>query len=247
MNNLPIFMQDSKTAEILKDVKASIPKTAKAYMIGGASRNSFYYKIFKEELPQRDYDIWYSGNREQFIKNLRAHGFVYGKMKRKTHITLKKKKVSKPDKDNFSDYVILDINFATDRHVLDNLKKHANFTINGFAISIKDIDSKNWYKNAIKLTGSLKDLKNKQLRVNSIEHPANLFACIRFMSKGFKAPPKEKIKELLIGLSKFEKWRYPRNVQKLFDYVGGEKEAKRLARKLGIKHNIFVYEKLKKL
>ena len=90
-------------------------------------------------------------------------------------------------------------------------------------------------------------MKNKQLRINANNHPANLFSCIRFMSQGFKQPSKKEINSLLLKLGDFEKWRYPRNIQKLYDYVGGEKEARKLVKKLGIKQNIFDYKEVRKL
>jgi tRNA nucleotidyltransferase/poly(A) polymerase len=239
-------MYDSKTFEILKIAKFAIPKNTKVYLVGGAVRNALYFKIFNEKLPQRDYDILLIGNKEKFVKNLRSHGFVYGKIKRKNEIVLKKKKIPKP-RHEFNDYVFLDIHTSDEKNILKNLKENSNFTINGFALSLKDIDSKNWHKKVISLSRAMQDLKNKKLRVNVIVHPANLFACFRFISKGFEPPSKKEIKELLVTLGSLEKWRYKKNIRKLFDYVGGEKEAKKLAKKLGIKENIFDFKTIQKL
>ncbi|MFH1188159.1 MAG: hypothetical protein V1688_04875 [bacterium] len=243
---LPIFAQDPKTLEILKEAKSAIPKNTKVYLVGGAARNALYFKLFKEELPQRDYDILLVGDKDAFVKNLRARGFVYGKIRKKHEITLKKKKISKPQH-QFKDYVFLDMHIADEKSILKNLEDNANFTINGFALSLKDINSENWHKKVVSLPCALQDLKNKQLRVNVIKHPANLFACLRFMSKGFKPPSKKEVKELLSALGSLEVWRYERNIKKLFNYVGGEKEARRLIKKLGIKEDVFDFEVIKKL
>lgn len=246
-NQLPIFMHDSKNFEILKDAKFAIPKNAKAYLVGGAPRNALYFKLFNKKLPERDYDILFVGNKDNFVKNLRSRGFVYGEIKRKNEIVLKKKKIPKPNRKSFSDYVYLDIHFSDENSVLKNLKENANFTINGFALSLKDVDSENWHKKIISLPNAMKDLENRKLHINIISHPANLFACLRFMSKGFKKPSKEDIKKLLFSLKKLEKYKFKRNVNKVFDYVGGEKEARKLAKRLGIKKDIFNFKIIEKL
>jgi hypothetical protein len=51
----------------------------------------------------------------------------------------------------------------------------------------------------------------------------------------------------LIALGSLEKFRYKRNMQKLFDYVGGEKEARKLLKKLNITKNIFNLKVIKTL
>ena len=243
---LPIFMQDSKSHDILNDARSSIPKNTKIYLVGGAVRNALFFKFFKEKLPPRDYDILLVGDKNKFIENLRAHGFVYGFIRRKHEVTLKKKKILRPQH-VFNDYVFLDVHISDEKSILKNLKDNSNFTINGFALSLKEINSKNWHKKVISLPGAMRDLKNKKLRVNVIVHPANLFACLRFMSKGFEPPSQEEVKNLLVALGMLEKWRYKRNIKKLFDYVGGETEARKLVKKLGIRKDIFDFKTIKKL
>lgn len=243
---LPIFMQSPKTNQILREVASSIPARTKVYIIGGAVRNALYYHSFHKELPQRDYDIILIGDINGFVKNLQSKGFIYGKIRRTNEVTLKKKKVAKP-KHEFNDYVFLDIHTSKERSIIKNLKNAAGFTINAFALSLKEVTSKNWVKKVIALRGALKDLKNKKLRVNAIAHPAMLFACIRFMSVGFKPPSKREVKELLAALGKLEKWRYGRNIRKVFEYVGGEKKARQLAKKLAIKEDIFDFETIRKI
>lgn len=241
---LPVFMQDPKTFEILKDVKSAIPKNTKAYLVGGAVRNALYFKLFNEKLPQRDYDVLLIGDKGGFVKNLRSFGFVYGLIKRKHEITLKKKRVPKP-KHKFDDYLFLDIHISGERNILKNLRDNSNFTINGFALSLKDITSGSWHRKIVSLPNSLKDLKDKRLRVNAIAHPAELFACLRFMSRGFKPPSQKEVKGLLTALSSLEKWRFEKNVKKLFDYVNGRGEARKLAKKLGIEKDIFDFRTVK--
>lgn len=238
-------MQNPKTNEILNEVIAVIPKGTRAYIVGGAARNAVYYRIFGKAMPQRDYDLLLMGNMGQFVKNLRKLKFTCG-LRRKNYMVLKKKKISKPK--HHSDYIILDIHTPKEKNIIKNLKEEANFTVNCFAISLRDITSKNWYKKLIYLPEAMVDLKAKRLHVNIVhKHPANLFACLRFMSKGFEAPSKEEVKTLLWILGGLQKWRYKRNVKKIFDYVGGEKKARQLAKKLGIKADIFDFEIIKNL
>ncbi|HBT81559.1 hypothetical protein A2757_01150 [Candidatus Giovannonibacteria bacterium RIFCSPHIGHO2_01_FULL_48_47] len=241
--NPPIFMQDPKTNEILKQVIQAAPKHTKIYVVGGVVRNALYYHFFHKKLPQRDYDILFIGNKKKFIEKLRLVGFTYGLLKRKDEITLKRKKVNNPRQ--LSDYIYLDIHISNEKSVTKNLIAHSNFTINGFALPLKYVASKNWHRKIIALPNAIHDLKEKSLRVNKITHPADLFACLRFMSQGFKAPSKQEVTKLLSALRKLEKWRYQRNVKKVFDYVGGEKKARNLAAKLGITENIFDFATIK--
>ena len=243
---LPVFMQDSKTSAILKEAKSSVPPNTEVYMVGGAVRNAVYFRLFGKELPQRDYDLVLVGDMNGFISNLRSRGFVYSRIRRKNQIVLKKKKVQKPVHE-YKDYIFLDIHLSKERDILKSLRDNSNFTINGFALPLNEIDSEDWYKKLISLPAAVRDLKNKKLRINSIKHPAVLFACIRFMSIGFEPPPKKEVKQLLEALSSIEKRRYERNIKKLFNYVGGEKEARRLAGRLGIRENIFDFDTVRRL
>jgi len=242
---LPIFMQDPKTNEILSEAASAITKGLKVYLSGGALRNALYYALFHTRLPQRDYDLLVFGKKEGFIKRLRSLGFVYGRIRRKHEVVLKKKKVSKPK--IISDYVVLDIKETQDRNIKENMRMRVSFTVNGFALPLKHISSRNWRKQVIAMPGAMADLKGKKLRVLNLSHPANLFAAIRFMSKGFRAPLKNEVNQLLSALGGLEKWRFERNVKKIFDYVGGEAEARRLARRLGIEKDIFDFETIKTL
>ncbi len=242
---LPLFLHNEKDNEIFQIVVSCIPKNTKIYLVGGAIRNAIYYKYFKKILPQRDFDMLLVGDFYNFIKNLRASGFIYGKIRRKEMVVLKIKRVPKPE-DIFRDYLYLDICSSKEK-TPKKIASNSNFTINGSMILLKNIFKENWFEKIISSPGSLQDLKNKKLKVNNISHPANLFACLRFMHLGFKQPTKEDVDLLLKNLGTIEKWRYPRNIKKLFSYVGGEKNARKLAKKLGIKQDIFDFKIVKTL
>ncbi len=246
-NNSRLFTKEGKTAEILKEVIVSIPVKTKIYLIGGAARNTIYFDLFKKSLPQRDYDILLIGRLDKFVNNLRKdHKFVYGKIRRKDEIVLKKKLVPNPQ--SITDYLVLDIHRSHEKNILKNLEKNSAFTINGFAIPLQHYFSKNTKKYLVELPGAVNDLKNHRLVLNISGykgHSGNLFACLRFMSIGFTPPAKEGAALLLEQLPKLEKWRFERNVKKVFDYTGGEKRARQLARGLGVEIDIFNFERLK--
>ncbi len=239
INKLPVFLSDPKTKEILQEAAFAVPNGTKVYIVGGAARNAVYYKIFKKRLPQRDYDLLIIGNRPRYIKNLRKSGFIYGRIRRKTNIVVKKEKVENPS--NLSDYVFLDMKFS-DKDIIKNLEENANFTINGFALELRYAFRPDWFAKTVKFSTGMRDMKARKLRINKITHPANLYSCIRFMSQGFIQPSNKEVNELFKSLGHLEKWRFKRNIEKVFDYVGGEQNARKLAMKLGIKRNIFDFK-----
>lgn len=228
----PIFFQEPETKAIFREIVNCLPKGTKLYIVGGAMRNAMYYAIFRKKLPQRDYDCVVIGNAEKLIKNLRQSGFAYGEMKRKHQIHLQKRKHS-PAKHPL-DYVLLEIRWNCEDNIKQNTRNRSNFTINSFVIEIRDLFSGHWRKRVFHLPGAIEDLKRKQLKLNSTRHQANLFACLRFMSLGFKPPSKEEVKRLVEILPKLPKKKRKKNIEKLYSYVGGRKKAEKLARKIGV-------------
>lgn len=246
-HNARLFTKSVIITKILEEVIASLPSKSTAYLVGGAARNSVYFDLFNKSLPQRDYDLLFVGDLKRFIENLRKYKFVYGKIRRKNEIVLKKKLVPNPK--SLTDYFFLDIGRSYDTNILNNLKFNSAFTINGFAIPLRKYLFKNSKKFLISLPKALDDLRDHRLRLNISgyrKHPGNLFACLRFISIGFTPPNKREVQLLLDELPKLEKRRFARNVRKVFNYVGGETKARRLAKKLGIKIDIFNFNELKK-
>ncbi len=233
--NVPIFLQDVSTLEIFKEVAAAVPNRTKFYIVGGAMRNTLYYYYFGKKLPQRDYDSVIIGNHKKFIANLRKTGFVYGKIRRKKEVVLKKAKFKGAEK--ISDFVVLDMHWAKKGNILQNMKDHASFTINGFAIEVHDLFSPNWRKKVIEMPNAVRDLKHKQLVVNAVDNKHNLFAAMRFISIGFEPPSKLDVEWLLREFKKAPKKRRKRNIEKLYSYVGGKRKAEKLAKKIGINLN----------
>jgi hypothetical protein len=236
-----IFLKDKKNFDILEEVSLVIPKGSKAYIYAGTVRNALYFKIFNEKLPQRDFDLIFIGNINKFRKNLISVGFE--EVSRKSHqILMRKKKIQHSKK--LSDYVYLDINFDSGKNIKTILKDRVNFTVNSFAISIKDIYEKSWDKKVISLPNSLKDLKNKIIKINVI-HATSIFALIRLVSMGFKIDNAD-VNILLKKLKNIEKTRFDRNVKKVFDYCSKPK-AMEILKQLGIEKNIYDWNQLKNL
>ena len=80
------------------------------------------------------------------------------------------------------------------------------------------------------------------MRVNKTGYqsdPAYFFSVIRFMSAGFAPPPQEELKLLLDELPNLETKRFGKNIVKLYNYVGGEANARQLASMLGVKGDVF--------
>jgi len=239
-------MQDEATNHILREVIAVIPKGTNVYLMGGAVRNAVYHSLFGKPMRQRDYDMIVLGDSAAFIRNIRAIGFVYGKIRRKHQVVLKKKKIARPQ--TLGDYVFFDMHIdGSEKTPRESLKKHANFTANGFALPLNAVISNSWKKKVIALPTAFDDLKKKILKVNKSEYPADLFAAIRFMSQGFKQPSGSDIALLLQSLKKIQRHRHRKNIKKLFEYVGGEKNARGLLKKLKLKTDVFAFDSIKKL
>ena len=242
-SKLPVFMQDKTTNLIFQDIVKCIPKENEIYLIGGTVRNSLFHYYHSKKLPQRDYDILLIGNRKRFIDNLRKNNFVYGKIRRKKEIVLKRRKFASAKK--ISDFVVLDINSSNEKNIKKSIRENSNFTINCNALSLKHVNSEKWHKKIVPLGGAVDDIKNKQIRVNKVT-TTDLFACIRFMSKGFKKPSPSGIAIMLQGLKKIGPQKFRRNVKKMIDYVGSEEKTKNIIKKLGIKKNILNFKEVKK-
>ncbi len=235
-------MQDAATNLIFQDIIKCIPKENKIYLVGGSVRNAFFYYYHNKKMPQRDYDILLIGDRKKFINNLRKNNFVYGKIKRKKEITLKKPKFDGAKQ--ISDFVVLDIHNTDEKDINKNIRENSNFTINCNILPLKYANSENWRKKIISLPGALDDIKNKQIRINKITHPAQLFACIRLISKGFKSPTPQEINVMLEALKKIEFKKFNTNVKKMISYAGDEDKVKflpflKICGRLFIKRRIY--------
>ena len=244
----PIFLQNSKVLKIFKEIEKSIPEKSQLFLVGGTLRNSVFYHFFKKTLPQRDYDLIFVGNRETFVDNLRSLNFRYGKIRRKNQTVLKRAIVEDPK--DINDFVVLDINFSEKHDIYEILKNKINFTINGFALNVKHIFNNNWIKKMIRLPHSMDDIKSRYLRLNTEKtnfFGADFYACIRFISAGFKKPSGDEIEILYRQMKKLPKYKFERNKKKVFDYVGGKEKAEKIVKKMGLNEDVFSFGTIRKL
>ena len=239
---LPILLNLPDARSVFQEVVADLPEDVDVYLIGGAIRNALYYQHFGERLRQRDYDQVATKNSRRYLDFLRSKGFIEGGIVRADQIILCKALVENPEPQGYDDTVVFDIHPLDGTTAIDNLKNHVGLSINGFALSLRDIYAPDWINRIIELPNAKSDLAAKQMRVNKSGYqsdPAYLFSIIRFMSAGFTPPPQDELKLLLNELPKLETKRFGKNIQKLYNYVGGEAKARRLAAMLGIKGDIF--------
>jgi len=242
--NLPLFLKDERVHRILQEVIEVIPQNSELYLHGGAARNAIYYRLFGEELPQRDFDMIFIGDKNAFAANLFVRGFVYGKKNTETAAVFKKAKVENPSTD-YADWVYLDVVYRKDMTIEESLKQKINFTINGSAINLRDIDSPDWFDKVVMLPGTLEDLKSKQLRTN-VRYPINIYACVRFISLGFASPSKKELGEMTDDLRNVEETKFTYNVDKVIQYVGSAEKVREIVKQLGINIDILDFNSIKK-
>lgn len=244
MADLPVFMHDPLTRPLLLTAASHLPKRVEAYLVGGAVRNAMYYRHFKEKLSQRDYDLFYPGDPAPFIARLRKSGFKYGKLRRKDEVVVMAPKFKGARE--LRDFVVFDIHFSGD-DIHTNLERKTNFTINGFALPLRAVDSPSWYDEVISVRHAEEDLKARRLRVHAYDHPAQLYAGMRFVHKGFKPPTPEETHGMVLLLRRLRRNQFPRNMRKVFDGVGGEENARKIARQMGIQEDVFSFKTIEAL
>jgi len=247
-----VFLKDKKIKKAFEEIVDCIVPNSEIYLVSGSVRNSIYYKFFQKKLPQRDFDAVVIWNPHTFINNLKNKWWSDDNKIKKTNwiILHKAKQWIKDTKHNFKNYVFLDLIFSKPkRRIRSNLRNNANFTLNWWAINLKDIFSKDRFEKLIILPLTIEDIKNKTIRLNNKHNCdwTNIFACIRFMSQWFKKPKKEETNLMLKAMKSLSKERFERNIPKLFDYVGWENNARKLLKKLWITKDIFNYETVNNL
>jgi hypothetical protein len=241
--NLPIFLKDERVHQILREVINAIPQNSEVYLHGGAARNAVYYRLFNQELPQRDFDMLLICDKESFAKNLLERGFVRGKKNTETGATFKKPRIGSPSED-FDDWVYLDVVFRKDMTIQESLVQRVNFTINGSAINLQDIDKPNWFEKVVMIPGTLENLKEKKLRTNK-RYAINVYACVRFVSLGFAHPPKNELDDMVEDLHRIDEIKFSRDTEKVIRYVGSAEKVREIVKQLGINVDILNLNSIK--
>lgn len=244
MNNLlPIDFKDERGRKVFEDVINNLPEDVVVYLIAGSLRNAIDRHFHSDsKLEQRDYDQIVTKGSDKYLAYLKSLDFYDGRIQRPTQKVLIKSFVGNKDPEDFANNLVFDIHLMDGTNALDNLKNHVGLTVNGNAISIRDIFSNDWRDKLISLPGALQSIEKKQLQLNpeGYKHQAaNLFSVIRFVYNGYEPPRKEDLMLLVQELPRVEDDRYEKNVQKVYKYVGGEDNARNILREIGIDFDVF--------
>lgn len=242
-SQLPIDFKDKRGRKVFEELIKNLPEDVEVYLIAGSLRNAIdRYFHNDSRLEQRDYDQIVTKGSNEYLAYLRGLGFYNGRIQRPTQKVLIKSFIGNEDAEDFANNLVFDIHLMDGTNAIDNLKKHVGLTVNGNAISIGEIFSDDWQNKLISLPGALQSIEKKQLRLNheGYKHQAvNLFSVIRFVYNGYEPPAKEDLMLLVRELPRVEDDRYEKNVQKVYKYVGGEDNARKICEGIGIDFNVF--------
>ncbi len=247
---LPLNFNSVEDKKVLQTVCSNLPDDVEVYLIGGALRNALFRYFHGYVLPQRDYDQIITKNSNSYFKYLTGLGFVKGRIDRPTQRVMRKAHTGNPDMEDYHQWIVFDNHMVDDTTPLENLQSSVGLTVNGCALSMRELFSDGWFSKLISLPGALNDIKDKQLRVNMSgykDQAANFFAVLRFMYVGFVPPPANEVQLLLNELPNLESERFARNVTKVWSYTNGEKNARQLVKQLGINIDVFNESEVKKL
>ena len=226
-NTLPIDFKDERGLKVFKDVIKNLPKDVEVYLIAGTIRNAIdKYFHSDRNLFQRDYDQIVTKGSDKYIAYLKDLGFYKGRIQRPTQKVLIKSFVGNEDISDFANNLVFDVHLMDGTDAMDNLKKHVGLLLNGNALSIRDVFSNDWQGKLVSFPGAL----------DSIE---DLFSVIRFVHNGYAPPTKDELTLLIRELPRIEDERYLKNAQKVFKYVGGEDNARKICRDIGLNIDIF--------
>lgn len=240
---LPIDFKDERGQKVFEEVIKNLPEDVEVYLIAGSLRNAIdRYFHSDSKLEQRDYDQVVTKGSEKYLVYLKSLGFYDGRIQRPTQKVIIKSFVGNEDPEDFTNNLVFDIHLMDGTNAIDNLKKYVGLTVNGNAISIKDIFSESWQDKLVSLPGALRAIEKRQLKVNNQGYKyqaANLFSVIRFVYNGYTPPTKDELMQLVKELPRVEDDRYEKNVQKVYKYVGGEDSARRICKQIGIDFDVF--------
>lgn len=245
---LPIDFKDNRGREVFESLVQNLPEGIEVYLVAGTVRNAIH-RFFHggDSLEQRDYDQIVTKGSDKYLEYLKSKGFYPGRIQRPTQKVMIKSFVGNEDPEDFTNNLVFDVNLVDNSTVLENLEKHVGLTVNGNAISIRDIFSEQWQDRLVSLPGALEAIQNKQLVLNPDGYKyqaANLFSAIRFVHNGYAPPSKEEIKLLMKELPRVEDDRYEKNIQKVFKYVGGEEAARSIWKEIGVDVDVFDKQKV---
>jgi len=241
--NTSIFFYSETAEKTMIDIAENLPAGVEAYLVGGVLRNALVRKYHGEIWTQRDYDQVATNNSEEYLNYLHEKGFDFRGIVEPGHKTASKPVVDNPREISYEDNLVFDIHLADGTSIEDNLKYNSGLSINGFALSLRDIFADDWEKKLIALPCALDSIKNKQILVNNEGYQSDsnyFFALIRFMGLGFSGPAHDDVIKLLKTISELPSGRYQKNIMKLVSYLGSEDKVRETVNSLGI-HDLDIF------
>ena len=243
--DVPIFLKNPSTNDLLHEVKNVIPENTKVYLFGGSIRNAIYYDYFGEEMTQRDFDCIVIGDGEKFAENLLRSGFVYGSKNNEKAKVLKKARFPNPEHP-YDDWLYLDCKIYPNSETIENiLNRISDFTISGVALNMSEMDTPNWQNNVISIPNAIKNIQEKRLAVVK-PYAISIHKIIRMISRGFQSPSQNEVAICIAKLHDIQEDKFIINTEKTIRYVGNKEKATEIARKLGISYDIFNFEEMRK-
>lgn len=245
---LPIDFKDNRGRAAFEHLVKDLPDDVEVYLIAGTVRNAIH-RFFHggDSLEQRDYDQIVTKGSDKYLEYLKSLGFYPGRIQRPTQKVMIKSLIGNDDPEDFANNLVFDTHTVDGSTAVENLEQHVGLTVNGNAISIRDIFSEQWQDKLVSLPSALEVIQNKKLLLNPDGYKyqaANLFSVIRFVHNGYTSPPKEDIELLIKELPRVEDDRYEKNIQKVFKYVGGEEAARTIWREIGVDVDVFDKQKV---
>ncbi len=237
------FLQNKEILNVLKEVLEISPKNSEIYLIGGSVRNGLFHKYFDKYLPQRDFDLVFFGNREEFEKNLLKNLYRPGKS-----FSDEQQVYFKNLNDNtylIFDELVLDIHFLEKQDLIKMLEENVNFRFQGNTIKLDYIFENNWFNKVISIDFAIEDIMNKKIVLNKKKekiHDTTFYAMLRFNSFGFSLPSRKDIEHLLVELKNVSKKRMEISENKVIGSVGSKEKLKQILKEINLEGNIFSYD-----
>lgn len=134
-------------------------------------------------------------------------------------------------------YLVFDLHFLPKQDLKTMLKENVNFRFQGITIPLQNMLEKDWKNHLICIEDAMEDMQNKYISVNTSKkqiYDTTFYAMLRFISFGFKAPPKEDIKILLEATKGVSKDRLEANRVKVLKSVGSQEKLDEILENIGI-------------
>lgn len=234
---------------VFEGVVAGMPSTCEPYLYGGAVRSAVYEAFHGEPMSYRDYDQILIQGSAEYVEFLKSRDFKNGRIpsRPEEHVILRRPLVPNTDPEDFDDSAVFDIHKADGNSAIDYMTHNVGIAVGGIALPLRKLFDADWLDSLTALPSALDDIRNKQISINPhgyLSQPANLFACLRLMSKGFAPPPESELKQIVDQLADLTPRQITRNIRKLSNSPEGDANIRAIASSVGIKGDILSIEEV---